>query len=500
MQPHFLLAIDQGTTSTRAIIFDESGQIISQSQLELRNHFPKAGWVEHDPEEIWESCLSCVRKALTKANILACDLTAIGIANQRETTIVWDKETGKPIYPAIVWQDRRTAQQCQMLCAEGLEPGVQEKTGLLLDPYFSATKIAWILEHVDGARAKAAQGLLAFGTVDTFLLWRFTRGARFATDATNASRTLLFNIHDQCWDPALLKIFNIPASMLPEVHDNCADFGLVDCQLFDDGKSDGQVPIAAMAGDQQAALVGQACFSQGMVKCTYGTGCFLLFNTGTEAVISKQRLLTTVAYRLNGTTSYAIEGSIFSAGTTIQWFRDKLKLIQHAADTEAIAQSTRSNGGVYLVPGFTGLGAPYWKPDARGAVFGLTRDTSAAQIVRAGLEAVGYQTRDLLEAISQDGAAMPAELRVDGGMAGNDWLMQFVADILNIPVAKPAITEITALGVAYLAGLQVGVFSSSAELEKSWKPAREFRPKLSNKERKTCYQGWQHAIKCTCAF
>jgi len=499
MQTHYLLAIDQGTTSTRAVIFDKLGHPISQSQLELRNHFPKPGWVEHDPEEIWESCLSCCRKVLEKANLSVNDLTAIGIANQRETTIVWDRETGKPIYPAIVWQDRRTADQCQKLRDQGLEAMIQAKTGLLLDPYFSASKIAWILAHVTDAREKADRGQLAFGTVNSFLLWRLTEGQTFATDATNASRTLLFNIHEQCWDAELLSLFNIPLSMLAEVHDNCADFGKVNGQLFAHGEAN-QIPIAAMAGDQQAALVGQACFDDGMVKCTYGTGSFLLFNTGTQAMTSKQRLLTTVAYRLNGVTHYATEGSIFSAGTTIQWFRDKLKLIQRAADTEAIAQSTRSNGGVYLVPGFTGLGAPHWEPHARAAIFGLTRDSSAAHIVRAGLEAVGYQTRDLLESMHHDGARLPAELRVDGGMTNNNWLMQFLADILNIPVAKPEMTEITALGVAYLAGLQVGIYQSVADLALTWKAARKFNPKLKSSERENYYQQWQQAVAACCRY
>ena len=483
-----ILAIDQGTTSTRAMLFDARGGVLARAQAELRQHFPAEGWVEHDPEDIWQDTLAVVREALSKAHLRAVDLAAIGITNQRETTIVWERATGKPIHRAIVWQDRRTADECRRLEAVH-SLAVSAKTGLVIDAYFSASKIAWILDNVPGARARAEAGELAFGTVDCFLLWRLTGGKSHRTDATNAARTLIYDIREQRWDDELLKLFRVPRALLPEVMDNAADFGTTDPQLFG-----GAIPIAGMAGDQQAATVGQVCFEAGQIKSTYGTGCFALLNTGSTFVPSKNRLLTTIAYRLNGRPTYALEGSIFAAGSTIQWLRDGLKLIRSAGETEALARGGAGTGSVYLVPAFTGLGAPYWDPFARGAILGLTRDTGIADIVRAGLEAVCYQTQDLMGAMADDFGRAPTTLRVDGGMTVNDWVMQRLADLLGVPVERPVVTETTALGAAFLAGLRVGVFPSLDALAGLWARDRRFEPAMSEEERVRRRQGWVDAV------
>ena len=486
----YLLSIDQGTTSSRAIIFDQRGSIVTTAQQEFAQHFPADGWVEHEPEDIWQSTLAVCKQALANGNLSASDIAGIGITNQRETTLVWDRESGEPIYRAIVWQDRRTADSCIALKHTLGESLVQDKTGLLIDPYFSATKIAWILDNVEGARAKAEQGKLAFGTVDTFLLWRLTKGSSHKTDATNASRTLLFNIKTQQWDDELLRGFNVPASLLPEVEDSAANFGVTDPGLLG-----AAIPVAAMAGDQQAALIGQACFKPGMVKSTYGTGCFMILNTGEQSLKSENRLLTTVAYRLKGKVNYGLEGSIFIAGAAIQWLRDGVELISHARETEAMAQEVGVEHGVYMVPAFTGLGAPYWDPEARGALFGLTRDTGIKDIVTAGLQSVAYQTKDLIHAMEADGAGKPTTLRVDGGMVANNWVVQFLGDVLNVNVDRPAVIETTALGVAYLAGLQVGIYSSLEEIAELWHCERHFTPAMSDTLRETLYNGWLDAVK-----
>ena len=484
----YILSIDQGTTSSRAMLFEDNGQAAFTAQQEFTQYFPKDGWVEHDPEEIWETTLGVVKEALAKAASLGGEVVAIGITNQRETTVVWDRKTGKPVYNAIVWQDRRTAEYCDGLRASGHETTATAKTGLLLDPYFSGTKINWILENVEGARASAEAGDLAFGTIDSFLIWRLTGGQKHVTDATNASRTLIFNIHEQTWDDELLALMNIPASMLPEVLDCAADFGHTDTALLG-----AAIPIAGVAGDQQAALVGQACFEPGMIKSTYGTGCFMMLNTGGEALASSNKLLTTVGYRLNGKTTYALEGSIFVAGAAVQWLRDGIGIIDTAQQTQALAESLDSNHGVYLVPAFTGLGAPHWDPDARGAIFGITRDTGPAQLVRATLESVCYQTFDLLEAKRRDGLA-PTRLRVDGGMVNNDWLCQFLSDLLDIELARPTQTETTALGAAYLAGLQVGLFESLDDIANRWQSEREFTPAMDNATRSLLLANWHEAV------
>jgi glycerol kinase len=485
----YLLAIDQGTTSSRAIIFDLDGHIIASSQQEFPQIFPEDGWVEHNPENIWKTTEETCRDALKKAFLKASDILSIGITNQRETTVVWDKETGEPIYNAIVWQDRRTAERCQELRQQdGLVEMLTRKTGLLLDPYFSASKIEWILDNVEDARARAEAGELLFGTIDTFLLWRLTGRTQHATDATNASRTLLFNIHTNEWDRELLGLFNVPANMLPEVRDCAADYGHTDADLFGS-----EIAIGGIAGDQQAALIGQACFTPGMAKSTYGTGCFMIMNTGEKALKSKNRLLTTIGYRINGKTIYALEGSIFMAGATIQWIRDGLQLISNAKETQSLAEETGADNSVYMVPAFTGLGAPYWDPEARGAIFGLSRDTGIKEIVTAGLQSVCYQTRDLLQAMSQDGAR-PASIRVDGGMVVNDWLMQFLADTLGVTIERPRVTETTALGVAYLAGLQAGVFESLEQVANLWHNEAKFEPAMSECDRERLYAGWLEAV------
>ena len=487
--PRYIIAVDQGTTSSRAIIFNESGLPISQSQQEFRQIFPADGWVEHNPEQIWNTTLNVCQEAIESAGIGASDINCMGITNQRETTILWNRHTGKPIYNAIVWQDRRTAALCEKMKLDGLETIFANKTGLLLDPYFSGTKIQWILDNVDGARAQAANGDLLFGTVDTFLLWRLTGGKSHKTDATNASRTLLFNIHTQQWDSELLSLLNIPANLLPEVCDCSDDFGICDTPLLG-----AAIPVTGIAGDQQAALFGQACFETGMAKSTYGTGCFMILNTGDTAIRSEHKLLTTVGYRLNGKVSYAIEGSIFVAGAAIQWLRDGLQLIQSAAETQSLAEQANPNSAVYLVPAFTGLGAPYWDPYARGGLFGLTRDTSIADVVSAGLQAVGYQTRDLLEAMNADGAQRSNQLRVDGGMVSNDWFTQFLANILNCQVDRPQVTETTALGVAYLAGLRTGLFKSLEQISQLWHCERTFSPNMTEAQRQQLYSGWLEAV------
>jgi glycerol kinase len=484
-----LLAIDQGTTSSRGIVFDKKGRKLGVAQLELPQSFPQSGWVEHNPERIWKDTVAVVRGALRRARTGAREIAALGITNQRETTIVWDRATGKPIHPAIVWQDRRTAEICRQEHSEERERWLAEKTGLLLDPYFSGTKLQWILDRVPGARHRAERGELAFGTVDSWLLWKLTSGKVHATDATNASRTLLFNIRTQRWDPELLEFFGVPPSVLPEVRDCAAEFGRTDKKLFG-----AEIPIRGIAGDQQAATVGQACFSPGMAKSTYGTGCFLVLNTGRELKLSRNRLLSTVAYRLGGKPTYAMEGSIFIAGAAVQWLRDAMHLIKRAGDTESIARSIPDTKGVYLVPAFTGLGAPYWDPKARGAIFGLTRDAGLSHIVRAALESVCYQTRDLLAAMAQDAVA-PTELRVDGGMVVNNWLTQNLADILQVGVVRPQTVETTALGAAFLAGLQAGVYSSLAEISKLWQVDRRFKPKLARGKADALYAGWGKAVK-----
>lgn len=484
----FLMAIDQGTTSSRAILFDLNGQIVASGQQEFEQIFPQDGWVEHNPEEIWSTTISSCKKAMENAGASASDIVSIGITNQRETTVIWDKQTGEPIYNAVVWQDRRTTDFCADLEAAGHGALIKEKTGLLLDPYFSASKIAWILDNVEGARDRANAGELLFGTIDTFLLWRLTGGQSHATDATNASRTSVFNIHTQQWDDELLELFNVPASILPEVKDCAADYGRTAADLLG-----GEVAIGGIAGDQQAALIGQAGFEEGMVKSTYGTGCFMVMNTGTKPLDSQNKLLTTVAYRINGETVYALEGSIFMAGATIQWIRDGLQLIGHAKETQALAEETTADNSVYMVPAFTGLGAPYWDPNARGAILGMTRDTGIKEIVTAGLQAVCYQTRDLIEAMAQDGAK-PASLRVDGGMIVNDWLAQCLSDTLGLPIERPQVTETTALGAAYLAGLTAGVYSSLSDLSQKWQCESEFRPLMNNETRQRLYEGWLDAV------
>ena len=487
----YLLAIDQGTTSTRAIIFDMKAKARGSHQIELKQSFPNDGWVEHDPEEIWESTVACCHEAIKVAGVDVKKIKCIGISNQRETTIVWDRKTGKAIYPAIVWQDRRTTEQCYQLSQQsGLEEKIVKKTGLLIDPYFSASKIRWILNHVSGARKRAVNGDLAFGTIDSFLLWRLTSGKSHATDATNASRTMLFNIHDQQWDKELLEIFEIPKALLPGVLDNAAEFGKTDVTLFGE-----EIPITGMAGDQQAATVGQACFSKGMVKSTYGTGCFVLMNTGDKAVLSKNRLLSTIAYRLNGKVTYGLEGSIFVAGAAVQWLRDAMHLIANAKETQKMALSVNDTGGVYMVPAFTGLGAPYWDPQARAALLGLTRDSQVEHIVRAALEAVCYQTCDLMQAMQDDSKSKINTLRIDGGMVANDWLLQFLSDILDIDVDRPTCTETSALGAAFLAGLGVGLYKNLNDVRHLWCLEKQFSPTMPNEKRNRLYEGWKGAVK-----
>ena len=484
----YVLALDQGTTSSRAILFDSTGGIVGVAQQPFRQIFPQPGWVEHNPEDIWESQLQTAKQVIEENNAVH-QIATIGITNQRETTIIWDRRTGEPIYNAIVWQCRRTAAICEQLKAEGFDQVLQEKTGLVTDPYFSGTKVMWLLDNVPGARQRAERGELAFGTIDTFLLWRLTEGRVHATDVSNASRTLLFNIHSCQWDEEILARFNIPRSLLPDVLPSSDIFG--ESMLFG-----GAIPIGGMAGDQQAATFGQVCVKAGMAKNTYGTGCFLLMNTGGEVVTSKNRLLTTVAWQLGDQpVQYALEGSVFIAGAAVQWLREGIKLIDNASDAEPMAASVPDTGGVYVVPAFVGLGAPYWDSEARGAIVGLTRGSERAHIVRATLESIAYQTRDVVEAMHADSGIALHDLRVDGGVVRNDFLMQFQADILGVTVQRPMITETTALGAAYLAGLSTGFVQSIDQLAAHWKVERSFEPTMSSDQRETLYAGWKHAVK-----
>ncbi len=489
-RPDHILAIDQGTTSTRAILFDSNARPIAIAQRELEQHYPQPGWVEHDPEDIWRDALAVSREVLSSVGIER--IAGIAITNQRETAVVWDRTTGDPIHRAVVWQDRRTAERCAELKAEEAEAIVTERTGLLLDPYFSATKIAWVLDHVQGARDRAVRGELAFGTIDSFLLHRFTGGAVHATDVTNASRTSLYDIRAHRWDSELCRLFGVPEAILPAVHENSRIFGTTSPGLFD-----AEIAIAGIAGDQQAALFGQACFEPGMAKSTYGTGCFMLLNTGTECVPSKHRLLTTPAWRINGRTTYALEGSIFIAGAAIKWLRDGLGVIAHASETDGLATQVPDSHGVYMVPAFVGLGAPYWDPEARGAIYGLTLDATGAHLTRAALEAVAYQTLDLVEAMEADGASAPTEIRLDGGMAANAWFCQFLADMLQVPVERPCNLETTALGAAFHAGLATGVWPNLEALGRLWARQDEFRPKMAPDVRKSLIEGWKRAVAKT---
>lgn len=489
MAGRHILAIDQGTTSTRAIVFDSSGHPVASAQKELPQIFPRPGWVEHDPEEIWSATVEVCRGALAKAKLEATALVGIGITNQRETTVVWDRATGKPVHNAIVWQDRRTAERCQALKQAGHEKVFSDRTGLLLDPYFSGTKIAWILDHVAGARAAAEKGALAAGTIECFLLWRLTGGKVHASDATNASRSLLLDIRKGAWDPELMQLLHVPASLLPQVVDCSGELGVTTADVLG-----APVPILGMAGDQQAATVGQACIRPGMVKATYGTGCFALLNTGSLAMHSRSRLLTTIAYQLGGRRTYALEGSIFIAGAAVQWLRDGLRLISKSADVEALARGAKDAHGVYMVPAFVGLGAPYWDAEARGAILGLTRDSGPGEIAAATLDSVCYQTRDLVEAMRADGAQID-DLRVDGGMVVNDPLMQRLADTVGAPVERPQVTETTALGAAFLAGLAAGLWPSLEALSKTWVLDRAFKPAEDTISRDRRYAGWKDAVR-----
>ncbi|MBZ9864020.1 glycerol kinase GlpK [Mesorhizobium sp. CA15] len=490
----FVLAIDQGTTSTRAILFDDKMKVAGTGQQEFAQHYPASGWVEHDPEDIWASVLATVKAALKAAARTASDVAAIGITNQRETVVIWDKATGKPIHNAIVWQDRRTAPLCQKLKKQGLEKTFTKKTGLLLDPYFSGTKIAWMLDKVRGARRRAERGELLAGTIDSFLIWRLTGGQMHATDATNASRTLVYNIEKNVWDDELLSILKLPAAILPEVKDCADDFGVTEKSLFG-----AEMRILGVAGDQHAATIGQACFEPGMMKSTYGTGCFALLNTGADLVRSKNRLLTTIAYRLNGKTTYALEGSIFIAGAAVQWLRDGIKVIGKAEQSGVLAAAADPAQQVYLVPAFVGLGAPHWDADARGAIFGLTRNSGPAEFARAALESVAFQTRDLLDAMRKDwkGASAKTVLRVDGGMVASDWTMQRLADILDAPVDRPTILETTALGAAWLAGSRAGVWPKAKDFAKSWALERRFEPQMDATTRGAKLAGWRDAVRRT---
>lgn len=489
MTPEYLLAIDQGTTSSRSIVFDSGMNLIAVVQKEFPQVYPEDGWVEHDPEAIWSTVLDTAKQAITEAEAKGGSVTAIGITNQRETTVVWERDSGRPIYNAIVWQDRRTADTCRELVENKLATEIRRRTGLLPDPYFSATKIAWILDNVQGARKLAEDGKLAFGTIDSFLISRLTNGRVHATDVTNASRTSLFNINKQSWDNTLLEMFNVPEAVLPQVHDCCADFGHTEANLL--GRA---IPILGVAGDQQAATVGQCCFEPGQIKSTYGTGCFVLMNTGDKVVLPDNPLLATIAYRINGRTAYALEGSIFIAGAAIQWLRDNLGIISSASESEQLASQLDDNKGVYIVPAFTGLGAPHWLPDARGAIFGLSRSTGRAEIVRAVLESVCYQTYDLFAAM-EDSGIKPSSLRIDGGMVANNWLVQFLADILNLPVERPTVMETTALGAAYLAGMQADILGSPDDLRGQWQLDTRFQPQITAEKRQHLLSGWHDSVQ-----
>ena len=491
--PSHVIAIDQGTTSTRAIVFDRACVPVATVQQEFPQLYPAPGQVEHDPEAIWRTTVETVRSVMEKARLAAKDVAAIGIANQRETALIWDRSSGKPIYNAIVWQDRRTADICAKLAAEHHEPEITKQTGLVLDPYFSATKVGWMLDNVAGARTAAQDGKLAFGTVDSFLLWRLTGGRVHATDATNAARTLLLDLRRAEWDASLAKLFGVPLPLLPQVHDCAADFGITEPGLFG-----GPIRVRGIAGDQQAATIGQSCFEPGMMKATYGTGCFALLNTGKSPVRSRNRLLTTIAYQLDGQRTYALEGAIFSAGAAVQWLRDALKLIADAAESGTLAAKSDPAEPIYLVPAFVGLGAPWWDPDARGAIFGLTRNAGRAEFARAALESVGYQTRDLLAAMRADWTgAGSTVLRVDGGMIASDYLLQFLADVLAAPVDRPVIGETTALGAAYLAGRRAGVYPDLADFARSWKLDRRFEPLMDATTRARKCAGWRDAVQRT---
>ncbi|MEL6449906.1 MAG: glycerol kinase GlpK [Pseudomonadota bacterium] len=493
----YVLALDQGTTSTRAILFDEALTPVATSQDAFDQHFPQSGWVEHVPDDLWASSAGTCRAVIERAGIDPADILSIGITNQRETTLVWDKATGQPIYNAIVWQDRRTADHCKDLRDAGHAEMFADRTGLLIDPYFSATKLKWILDHVDGARDRARRGELLFGTVDTFLIWKLTGGQSHVTDATNAARTMLYDIRKGRWSQTICQLFDIPMQMLPQVHDSASDFGHTRPDLF--GRA---IPICGVAGDQQAATLGQACFEPGMLKATYGTGCFALLNTGATPVKSQNRLLTTIAYQLDGTPTYALEGSIFIAGAVVQWLRDGLRIIQDAGETQALAERADTGQNLVMVPAFTGLGAPYWNPDCRGAVFGLTRNSGPAEMAKAALESVGFQTRDLLEAMTSDmgDTARAAVLRVDGGMSASDWAMQFLSDIIGGPVDRPKVLETTALGVAWLAGMNMGAMPGQAEFATSWARGRAFAPQMAEDVRAAKYADWQRAVASTLAF
>jgi glycerol kinase len=486
----YILSLDQGTTSSRAIIFDQQGAIIAVAQKEFTQIFPQPGWVEHDPNEIWSTQLGVAAEAISQAGLTVENIAAIGITNQRETTVVWERATGKPIYNAIVWQDRRTAAFCDELKRKQLDKVIQQKTGLVIDAYFSATKVKWILDNVAGAREKADKGELCFGTIDTWLLWNLTKGQIHATDVSNASRTMLCNIHTLQWDGELEKIFTVPGNMLPQIRSSSEVYGHTQNIL-----SAKNIPIAGIAGDQQSALFGQLCTQPGMVKNTYGTGCFMLMNTGEKPVASKNNLLTTVAWKVNGITHYALEGSVFIAGAVVQWLRDGLGIIQKSADVEALAAKVETNDGVYVVPAFTGLGAPHWNQDARGIITGLTRGSNASHIARAALESIAYQTMDVLKAMEADSGISIKELRVDGGATANDLLMQFQSDILNTKVLRPTVTETTALGAAYLAGLAVGYWKSVEEIQQQWQIDKTFTPNMDDDKRNSLCNGWQKAVK-----
>ncbi|WP_425040754.1 glycerol kinase GlpK [Primorskyibacter sp. S187A] len=492
----YILAIDQGTTSSRAILFDDKMRVAAMAQEEFTQHYPDSGWVEHDCMDLWSTTAATCRAAMEKAGLKASDIAGIGITNQRETTLVWDRKTGKPIHNAIVWQDRRTSDLCQTLKAEGYEPQVTEKTGLLLDPYFSGTKVAWLLDNVEGARARAEAGELIFGTVDSWIIWHLTGGTTHVTDATNAARTLLYDIRQGRWSSTMCKMLGIPMSMLPEVKDCAADFGETRADLFG-----AQIPILGIAGDQQAATIGQACFKPGMLKSTYGTGCFALLNTGDTPVVSENRLLTTIAYQMDGKPTYALEGSIFIAGAVVQWLRDGVQMIRQAPETQPLAETADASQNVVIVPAFTGLGAPYWNAECRGAVFGLTRNSGPAEFARAALESVGYQTRDLLEAMQADwGASGETALRVDGGMSASDYTMQFLADILGAQVDRPKVLETTAMGAAWLAGQRVGIYPGMDEFAQTWALERSFEPAMDGATRDDKYAAWKRAVSATLAF
>ena len=491
----FILSLDQGTTSSRAIIFDKTGSIIAAAQKEFTQIFPKPGWVEHNANEIWSTQLGVATEAVLKAGLTINDIAAIGITNQRETTVVWDRETHQPVYNAIVWQDRRTADYCDQLKKDGHAEKIKAKTGLVTDAYFSGTKVKWILDNVEGARAKAEKGELCFGTIDSWLLWKLTNGKVHATDVSNASRTLLYNIHELKWDEELLTMFGIPKNMLPDVRSSSEVYGTTENIL-----TTVPVPVSGIAGDQQSALFGQMCTQPGMVKNTYGTGCFMLMNTGTKPVVSKNNLLTTIAWKVNGEVQYALEGSVFIGGAVVQWLRDGLKIIQTSADVEALAEKVNDNGGVYFVPAFTGLGAPYWNPHARGTIVGITRGVTDAHIARAAIESIAFQSMDLLKAMEADAGLPILEVRVDGGATINNHLMQFQSDILNTNVIRPQVTETTALGAAYLAGLAVGYWKSIDELQQYWQKDRAFTPAMNNENRNDLQKNWKKAVRAAQAF